>query len=123
MFQASITVTIGDGHSAKFWTDPWLPDGPICRFAPHLFNAIPKRRRGKSVRDAITNRSWVRDIRGALVAHVFCDYVLVWHKVDGVLFDDLTSDRFIWRGCGRLIFRFISLQGLLRGHDDATRSV
>jgi hypothetical protein len=29
--------------------------------------------------------------------HVLCDYVLVWHKVDGVLFDDLTSDRFIWK--------------------------
>jgi hypothetical protein len=65
MLQASITVTIGDGHSTKFWTDPWLPDRPIYRFALHLFNAIPKRHRGKSVRDAIMNRSWVRDIHGA----------------------------------------------------------
>jgi hypothetical protein len=70
-------VTIGDGHSDKSWTDPWLPDGPICHFTPHLSNAIPKHHRGKSVRDAITNRSWVRDIHGAPVAHVLCDYVLV----------------------------------------------
>jgi hypothetical protein len=49
------------------------------------------------VREAITNRSWVRDIRGARTAHVLCDYVLVWEKVQGVTFDDLSSDRFIWR--------------------------
>jgi hypothetical protein len=62
MFQSSVTVAIGDGLLAKFWTDSWLPDGTICRFAPHLFAAIGKRRRQKSVREAITNRSWVRDI-------------------------------------------------------------
>jgi hypothetical protein len=28
---------------------------------------------------------------------VLCDYVVVWAKVDGMVFDDLTSDRFIWR--------------------------
>jgi len=49
------------------------------------------------VREAITNRSWVRDIQGAPTAQVLCDYVVVWAKVDGVVFDDLTSDRFIWR--------------------------
>lgn len=97
MFQASVTVVIGDGRSAKFWTDAWLPDGPICRFAPHLFNAIGKRRRNKTIRDAITNGSWIRDIQGAPVAHVLCDYVVVWAKVQGVVFDDLTSDRFIWK--------------------------
>lgn len=46
---------------------------------------------------AITNRSWVHDIQGAPVAHVLCDYVVVWAKVEGVVFDDLISDQFIWR--------------------------
>jgi hypothetical protein len=50
MFQASVSMVVGDGRSAKFWTDSWLPDGPICRFAPHLFNAVAKRKRDKSVR-------------------------------------------------------------------------
>jgi hypothetical protein len=44
MFHALVSVIISDGRSAKFWTDSWLPEGPICRFAPHLFNAIGKRR-------------------------------------------------------------------------------
>lgn len=97
MFQALVSVVIGDGPSAKFWIDSWLPDGPICRFAPHLFNAIGRCRHGKSVRDAVTNRSWVGDIQGAPVAHVLCDYVVVWAKVQGVVLDDMVSDRFIWR--------------------------
>lgn len=62
MFQASVTVATGDGLSAKFWIDSWLPDGPICRFAPLLFNTIEKRRRQKFVHEAIINRSWVRNI-------------------------------------------------------------
>ena len=49
------------------------------------------------MREAITNRSWVRDIRGAPTVEVLCDYVVVWEKVAGVVLDDLTSDRFIWR--------------------------
>jgi hypothetical protein len=49
------------------------------------------------VREALTNRSWVRDIQGAPTAAVLCDYVVVWEKVTGVVLDDLTSDRFIWR--------------------------
>jgi hypothetical protein len=97
MFQASVTVIIGDGRSAKFWTDSWLPDGPLCRFAPHLFGAIGRRRRGKTVCEAITGRSWIRDIQGAPTAHVLCDYVHVWAKVQGVVFDDMVADRFIWR--------------------------
>jgi hypothetical protein len=96
MFQASVSVVVGDGRSAKFYTDSWLPNGPICRFVPHLFNAVAKRKRDKSVWEALTNRSWVRDIRGAPVAHVLCDYVVVWDKVRGVVLDDLASDRFVW---------------------------
>lgn len=40
MFQASVAVRIGDGAMVLFWTDHWLPQGPIKSFAPHLFRAI-----------------------------------------------------------------------------------
>jgi hypothetical protein len=48
------------------------------------------------VREALTNRNWVRDIQGVPTAVVICDYVVVWEKVAGVVLDDLTSDWFIW---------------------------
>lgn len=56
MFQASVTVLIGDGASALFWIDSWLPNGPICRLAPNLYKAIASRRRRRSVRDALLDR-------------------------------------------------------------------
>jgi len=96
MFESSITVALGDGLTARFLTDSWLLEGPIKKFAPHLFAAVSRRRRGKSVLDAITNRSWVRDIQGALTIEVLCDYVIVWEKVDGLNIHQDTSDRFIW---------------------------
>lgn len=39
-----LLVRLGDGASAKFWTDSWLPDGPLCSIAPSLFQAIDRRR-------------------------------------------------------------------------------
>ena len=94
MFQSSVTVAVGDGRSAQFWTDSWLPDEPICRLAQHLLAAIGRHRRHKTVREALTNRSWVRDIQGAPTVVVLYDYVVIWEKVAGVVLDDLTSGRF-----------------------------
>jgi len=73
MFQASVSIQIGDGASARFWTDSWLRTGPLCNFAPNLFQAIGQRRRGRSVRDALTDRQWTRDITGALTVAVLLD--------------------------------------------------
>jgi hypothetical protein len=63
MFVTSVTVRLGDGASTKFWTDAWLPDGRIASFAPSFFQAIPKRRRHRTVLEALTNRTWVRERR------------------------------------------------------------
>jgi hypothetical protein len=43
MFNSFIIVVLGDGNSARFWSDSWLPDGPIVSFAPHLHRAIGRR--------------------------------------------------------------------------------
>jgi hypothetical protein len=36
-----------------FWTDSWLPDGPIASSAPNLFRAIRPRLRGRCVKEAL----------------------------------------------------------------------
>ena len=45
MFRASVRVELGSGDLARFWTDSWLPCGPICLAAPDLFSAVGRRRR------------------------------------------------------------------------------
>lgn len=75
MFRASVTVTLGDGASALFWTDSWRPSGPICTSAPSLFQVVPARRRRRTVRDTLDDRQWTRDILGAPTAAVLIEYV------------------------------------------------
>jgi hypothetical protein len=97
MFSASVTVEVGDGATARFWTDAWLPDGAIRSFAPNLYAAVGKRSRRRTVKDALCNRRWVRDITGARTAAVINDYLHLWELLMNVQLRESKPDRFVWR--------------------------
>jgi hypothetical protein len=62
-FEASVTVQVGDGSRALFWSDRWLNGCSILQLAPDLWNAVPPRiRKSRSVRDALSGRRWIWDI-------------------------------------------------------------
>lgn len=96
MLQASVSVQLGDCATACFWTDPWLPWGTICAFAPSLFRAVGRHFRGRTVKDALQHRQWVKDITGALTVPVLCDYVQLWEALENVELNPLELDRFVW---------------------------
>jgi hypothetical protein len=48
------------------------------------------------VREAMVNRSWVRDIRGALTVQVILEYLTVWAKLENVTLG-VRLDQVIWR--------------------------
>jgi hypothetical protein len=56
MFMASCSVPLGDGKSASFWTNKWLPVRSLRSFAPDVYHASSRAGRGRSVHDAILNR-------------------------------------------------------------------
>jgi len=97
MFGASVSVQVGDGAWARFWTDSWLPNGPICRSAPILFRAVACRRRNRTVKDALDGRQWTREITGAPTAAVLCEYIHLWDTLETFQLSPHTSDRFIWK--------------------------
>jgi hypothetical protein len=97
MFQSSLFVVVGDGTSAKFWTDNWLPAGAIPSFAPNLFRAVGRRRLGRSVRETLDGRRWVHDIPGAHTAPVLVEYVRLWRMLRDVQLRPSEADRFVWR--------------------------
>jgi hypothetical protein len=58
-FEALVTVQVGDGSRALFWSDRWLNGCtiPILQLAPDLWNAVPPRiRKSRYVRDALSGR-------------------------------------------------------------------
>lgn len=97
MFQASVIIELGDGSRALFWTDSWLPGGPISAFAPALFGAVPPRRRKRCVRNALTDMAWVDEVTGAPTAPVLCDFVDLWELLEGIELQPGVPDRFVWR--------------------------
>lgn len=97
LFSCSVTINVGDGASTRFWMDAWLPAGAIPSFAPNLFRAIGCRHLGRSVRDTLMDRRWVRDITGAPTAPVLCEYIRLWALLCDVQLRSLEPDRFVWR--------------------------
>ncbi|KAG0545813.1 hypothetical protein BDA96_02G394400 [Sorghum bicolor] len=97
MFRASVQVELGSGDLARFWTDSWLPCGSLCLATPDLFSAVGRRRRSHSVREALLDRRWTRDITGATTAAVIADYLMLWDVLQGVQLQPGIDDRFIWR--------------------------
>ena len=103
-FQDSVRIVLGDGGDALFWLDNWLPAGPIKEFAPALFQAVRPMRRKRTVRDALLDHTWVRDIGGGLSATALAEYASLWDMLLDVQLDHSTPDRFVWKWSASGVF-------------------
>lgn len=66
MFAASKMV-VGDRVSALFSNDHWLDGRAISEVEPELLLRVSLRtRKRRTIREALTDRSWITDIKGAL---------------------------------------------------------
>jgi hypothetical protein len=82
----AVDAVVGNGESILFLTDRWLNGGTLAELAPNLFRAVPKRvRKSRTAAQALQNRGWVRDIRGALTVQVLIEYLQVWDLLEGVI--------------------------------------
>jgi hypothetical protein len=79
MFFYSIFVQLGDGANTLFWKDRWIQGRCIAEIAPCLIKAVgPRIQNARTVKDALQNRKWMRDIRGALTVQVILEYPSIW---------------------------------------------
>ncbi|WVZ74309.1 hypothetical protein U9M48_022508 [Paspalum notatum var. saurae] len=98
LFAAAVDTIVGDGRSTKFWTDRWIQGKTLAELAPNLFGAIPKKAvQRRTVSQALDNRRWVNDIKGALTVQVLSEYLLVWDLVDGVELQPDAPDQHRWK--------------------------
>lgn len=67
VFAVSTKMVVGDRASALFSDDHWLDDRAISEVEPQLLLRVSLRtRKRRTIREALTDRSWITDIRGAL---------------------------------------------------------
>jgi hypothetical protein len=95
-FAASISVTVGDGRKAMFWSHTWIRGSSIRSVATTFGAVSPRVRRTRTVRNGILDRVWVRDIIGATTVQVIVQYIRVWDLLLDFILTD-TLDRFIWK--------------------------
>jgi hypothetical protein len=61
LFAAATKITVGNGQTARFWTDSWLNGMTPKEIAPELFKISV--RKNRSVKDALANGKWLQDLR------------------------------------------------------------
>ena len=97
MFSISVISVVDDGARTCFWTDRWLHGQSIKELAPTLIKSVPKRALNcRTVRDAVHDLRWVRDIQGALSAQALFEYFLLLDILDGFQLSPGVQDQHCW---------------------------
>ncbi|CAN6343306.1 unnamed protein product [Urochloa humidicola] len=100
MFQASLAITLGDGHLTMFWTDRWLGDRSPCVLAPDLCKLVrPAVRKHRTVAQGLANRAWTQDIAGVLTIQTIEQYLNLWPVMRDVQLQQGREDVLSWRWC------------------------
>jgi hypothetical protein len=86
-----------------FWTNRWLGGQSIEQPFPNLFGAVAARARKRKVHDALNNRKWVSNIRGAHTVNVLTEYIHLWELLSNVELKPDVEDIHIWQfsTCGQ----------------------
>lgn len=97
MFMISVTTTLGDGTTMLFWTDRWVNGQPISDLALELMPFVSRRGwRNRSVRDALQQNEWQRDIVGGLPVMATWQLLQLCDIVGEINLDPNTPDQHIW---------------------------
>jgi hypothetical protein len=88
---------VGNGAHTLFWTDKWILGQNVCSLAPRLFAIIPKRiANRRTVLEALANRKWISDIKGALSVGVLVDYLNLWELLSEIVLQPEVEDKHIF---------------------------
>ncbi|WVZ94059.1 hypothetical protein U9M48_040001, partial [Paspalum notatum var. saurae] len=97
LFDAAVNFIIGNCENTLFWADRWVQGKTIAEIAPNLLVIPPRVVKKRTVSQALNNRSWVFDIRGALTVQVLSEYLLIWDLVDNVVLQPDAPDQLHWK--------------------------
>jgi hypothetical protein len=97
MFFASTRMSVGDGNTARFWTDQWLDGQAIKEIAPAVADMISKRiRKSMTVSQGLLDGNWSRPLQGRLHGAALLQFLLIWPRISHFHLN-AEPDRLIWR--------------------------
>jgi hypothetical protein len=98
LFFSSVLITeTGSGSNTFFWTDRWINGKKVSDIAPRLFATIPNRITCKrTVQEALLNRRWITDIKGALTVGVLIDFLSLWDALSVIVQQPNIEDKRIF---------------------------
>ena len=96
LFNASTTVTIGDGAKASFWHNNWLEGEAPKYLAPNLFQLA--NRKNRTVQQELCNDNWIRSLghRITTATHVE-EFVSLWIRIQDVHLTQGVKDSITWK--------------------------
>ena len=93
----AIVTEVGNGKNTSFWTDRWLLGQSLAQALPHLFSSVAPRARKRTVHAALSDRSWITDIKGALTLQVLIEYLQLWDLLSNFQLQPDVEDVHIWQ--------------------------
>ena len=96
-FKAATVAAVGDGRSTLFWIDNWIDGSCIRSLAPAVFGAVPKRRHGVTVAEALQNSRWVHHVTGPRSVRLIAEFVNLSNIVEHTILTPGAPDTFSWR--------------------------
>ncbi|XP_022684049.1 uncharacterized protein LOC111257920 [Setaria italica] len=96
-FSVAIISEVGNGRNTLFWTNSWIHGQSLDKLVPHLFGSISNRAKKRTVHEALTDRRWVTDIRGALTLDVLVEYLGLWDLLSERALQPEVEYSHIWR--------------------------
>jgi hypothetical protein len=95
LFRAATHITIGNGESTSFWSDPWTHRGPIRLWAPDLYKVAS--RKGRSVAKELHNDNWIRSIARLSTPVQLDQYLQVWDVIAHTQLSPTVADSITWK--------------------------
>jgi hypothetical protein len=93
-------VTVGDGKSILFWTDPWIEGHCVANFMPELLQVVHSQHWSRwTVASALHNDAWIQDLVEPLTVPVLIQYLDIRRWMHLVQLIPNVPYLFEWRWC------------------------
>jgi mannosylglycoprotein endo-beta-mannosidase len=99
LLAAATKITIGDGHTIRFWDSAWM-DGQRPKDIMPLAYAVSKKKR-ITLQEGLENDAWIEDLNlngnTPFTVDLIDQLVALWDATQGILLDQNEPDQITWK--------------------------